>query len=291
MTPQSERLRLLAGRAAARFAQPGDAVAITGSVARGNARDDSDLDLWILGRRSGRLARTLEGVSVTLLCQRPDEARELDNLCLYEVDDLEVLADPSGAFARLLKTWRRHRHRIRADVKRASLAQIRWELERAGQGSPEHRAAFLRLAIWRRSTLWLFELTGWRVPRLHLLQERLPKRAWKIVREALALPANARRGLALMPRAAKEVGAELPEAIREKSGDEAAFLARRELLFEFIPRAFAPYGVNDLKGVELFESRMPALVSAWRALEPGGDEKTVKRLRRRYAELERSLSR
>lgn len=294
-------LRAFAERILPRVVKPGDAVALTGSVARGNARADSDVDLWILGARSGRFVRRIDGVSVTLLCQTPAEAEAFDNLCLYEVDDLLVLEDGSGAFARLTERWRKQRRRIRAEIIRSTQAQLRWELERAQQGSALHRAAFLRFACWRLMCLRLFIDRGWRVPRLHLLRAELPAKLRRQLDAALALPnaATCRRAVKLLPAALKEVkklagddGYALPESIAEKATlapDEAALVARRELLFELLPRVFDQYGITDVRGVELLGSVAPKLRAAFLALEPRATDATVKRLRADVVTLEASF--
>ncbi len=283
------------------MARPGDAVAITGSVARGNARADSDLDLWVVGARSGRFVQRISGVSVTLLCQTPAEAEAFENLCLYEVDDLVVLEDASGAFARVAERWRKQRRRARAEIIRSTQAQVRWELERARQGSAMHRAAFLRFACWRLMCLRLFIDRGWRVPRLHLLRAELPSALWRQLEAALGLPGAAacRRAVRLMPAALKEVkrlagddGYALPESIAEKAKlapEEAAFSARKELVYELLPRVFREYGITDLRGVELLGSVAPRLKAAFGALEPRATDAMVKRLRGDVVKLEASF--
>lgn len=301
MTQDALRLRAIAERILPRIAKPGDAIAITGSVARGNARADSDLDLWILGTRSGRFLRRINGVSVTLLCQTPDEAAQFDNLCLYEVDDLLVLEDSSGAFAKLIEVWRKQRRRIRAEIIRSTQAQVRWELERADAGSALHQAVFLRFACWRLVCLRVYIDRGWRVPRLHLLREQLPAPLRRQLDSALGFPAAAmcRRAVLLMPAALKEVraiagddGYSLPESILEKAKlapEEAALLARKELVFELLPRVFGEYGISDVRGVELLGSVAPKLMSAFLMLEPKANAATVKRLRGQVRVLERAL--
>ena len=276
-------------------------MAVTGSVARGNARADSDLDLWILGERSGRFVRRVDGVSVTLLCQTPAEAEVFENLCLYEVDDLLVLEDGSGAFAKVNELWGKWRRRIRAEIIRASERQVSWELSHAERGSALNRAAFLRFACWRLVCLRVYIDRGWRVPRLHVLRDQLPALLRRRLDEALSLPGAAacRRALKLMPGALKEVkalagddGYSLPESIAEKAKlapDEAALVARKELLFELLPRVFDVYGITDVRGVELLGPVAPKLRAAFLALEPSADEATVKRLRAHAVALRQAL--
>lgn len=300
LTKHSQRLREFATRILPKVASSADAVAITGSVARGNAQADSDLDLWVLGTRSGRVVRHLDGVSVTLLCQRPAEATQFDNLCFYEVDDLVVLQRGSGAFDRLLATWKRSRSRVRREIIRGTRAQIRWEFERAERGTPLHQAVFLRFACWRLLCLRLFITRGWRVPRLHLLREELPPALRAHLDGALALPpaAQCRRAVKLLPAALKEVqriagddGYALPESIAEKAAlapDEAAMVARKELVFELLPRVFRQFGITDVRGVELLDRVAPSLKVAFLALEPRADDATVKSLRARLRAIERA---
>lgn len=302
MTKHSERLRAFAASLLPRVAKPGDAVAITGSVARGNARADADLDLWVLGARSGRFVKRIDGVAVTLLCQTPAEAARFENLCLYEVDDLQVLQDGSGAFAELIETWRKARRRVRAEIIRSTQAQVQWELERAQKGSALHQAVFLRFACWRLLCLRVFIDRGWRVPRLHLLREELPATLRRQLDSALAMPdaAVCRRAVKLMPAALKEVvrlagddGYALPESIAEKAQlapEEAAFVARKELVFELLPRVFLEYGISDVRGAELLQSVAPKLRAAFLMLEPRADAATVRRLRLQVQALERSFA-
>lgn len=279
-------------------------MALTGSAARGNARADSDLDLWVLGSRSDRVVLEKAGTSITLLCQRFDEATTLDNLCFYEVDDLIVLRDPSGAFDRLQRIWNRRRAAIHRRIEAATEEQLVWELERGCRGSPLHRAAFLRLACWRMACLFVFLKRGWRVPRLHLLAEELPAPLARRLDAALGLPSAAvcRRWSRQLPRAVRELEAlvardgklvrlEVPESIAGKADSaprEAAFLARRQLVLELLPVVFARYGVTDLKGVELLD-RAPTARAVLLGLEPKASEKTVRSLERHARELAKGL--
>lgn len=244
------------------------------------------------------------GVSVTLLAQRPTEARALDNLCFYEVEDLIVLQDPRGDFERLVRTWRANRRRLRARIIAATEAQLAWELERSSRGSPLHRAAFLRLSAWRMACLFVFLETGWRVPRLHLLDEVLPVREGRRLRRALALPPaeRCRRVVRRVPRAIRELEAmlardgaptrlDVPESIAAKASTnprESAFLARRELVLEWLPAVFARYGVTDLKGVELLE-HAPTARALLLALEPRATAASVTALSREVRALGRGL--
>lgn len=300
-TVRSAELRALATAVLPHVAQRGDCVAITGSAARGNARADSDLDLWILGKRRGRFVRSFHGVSVTLLCQTPAEAMKFENLCLSEVDALLLLDDTTGAFERLKAVWRKQRRRVGAEIIRSSQAQLRLEFERAETGSALQRATFLRLACWRLMVLRLYIDTGWRVPRLHLLRAELPAGLRRRLDEVLALPSAAacRRAVKLLPAALREVekfgpldGYRPPTSIAERvarAPDEAAFLARKELVYELLPRIFRAYGITDVRGVELLGGVAPKTREAFLLLEPPANAHVVKLLRRHAAALRKSI--
>ena len=118
--------------------------------------------------------------------------------------------------------------------------------------------------MWRLACLRVFIDRGWRVP--------------AALREVKAI--------------AGDDGYRLPESILEKAVSapkEAAFVARKELLFELLPRVFAEYGIGDVRGVELLGSVAPKLRAAFLALTPLASVKTVDRLRVQVQRLELSF--
>ncbi|MFT3712121.1 MAG: nucleotidyltransferase domain-containing protein [Archangium sp.] len=303
MTPSvdSMRLRALALEVLKSVSKKGDCIAITGSVARGNATRDSELDLWILGSRSGRFTKNVHGTNVQLLCQRPEEAVAFDNLCLFEVDDLLLLDDRAGAFEALRRVWKKQRRRVRAEVIRGTQKQTELELARGQQGSEWHRATFLRLAAWRLLCLRVFIDHGWRVPRLHALRASLPKPLSKRLDEVLALPkpANARAAVKLMKGVEREARQHvdlgdyaLPHALDAKvktAPDEAAFLARQELVSDLLPAVFNTWGITDVRGVELLGRVAPNTAKAFQLLEPRPKKGDVKKLQAHVAAIQRAL--
>lgn len=293
MNKDSNRLRDFATKVVGRVGKPNDSVAITGSVARGYARADTELELWIIGARSGRSVKRIDGVNVTLIHQTLAEASQLDNLSSHDVDDLVVLEDGSGAFAKITEAWRKVKRRVRAETIRSTQVQVQSELDRAKHGSAIHRAAHLRFVCWRLMCLRLFIDRGWRTPRLHELREELPAPLRRQLDSALALPSAAicKRAVKLLPAAAREVKKldALPD-FAKLLPDEAAFLARRELMFELLPRVFREYGITDLRGAELLQSVAPKTREAFLLLEPNATEATVKKLRALAESFERSFA-
>jgi predicted nucleotidyltransferase len=300
-TVESLRLRALALEVLPSVSKKGDCVAITGSAARGNATRDSELDLWILGTRSGSFVKRVHGVDVRLRCQHPDEAVTFDTLCQAEVDDLLLLEDRAGAFEAVRRAWKKQRRRVRAEVIRSTQKQVELELARGETGSDWHRASFLRLAAWRLSCLRVFIDHGWRVPRLHALRASLPRALAKRLDEVLALPkpAAARAAVKLMPRVEREArqhvdlrGYALPDALTSKlkwAPDEAAFVARKELLTELLPCVFNTWGITDVRGVELLGRVAPHTARAFSVLEPRPRAGDLKRLLKVIAEIQRAL--
>lgn len=271
-------------------------MAITGSAARGNATADSNLDLWMLGARSGRFVKKLNGTSVTLLCQTPDEARAFDNLCLFEVDDLLLLDDRTGAFEQVRSVWRKQRRRVRAEVIRSTQRQIQLELTRGANGSDWHRSTFLRLAAWRLLCLRVYIDHGWRVPRLHALRASLPKPLSKRLDDVLALPSakNVGAALKLLPRAVREAKQHVPHngyALPPLEGalDEIGFVARCELINELLPAVFSTWGITDVRGVELLERVAPATAKAFTLLQPNPKKGVVKKLEAHIDAIQSSL--
>jgi predicted nucleotidyltransferase len=253
-TARSLELARLAQTLAARLVR-GDAqaVAITGSVARGTATAGSDLDLWVLGPPEGRRHLRARGVNVTLLTNTPREALALSRLAYWEVDDLQVLVDPRGHFARVQRRFDAHRAALRDDVLAATRDDLRRELALAGEGSSWKRLLFLRQAALRLAMVWLYLRTGWRVPRSRLVMAALPADARRRLQRVLALPGDvaARRALSqLRPVAARAqrwlagrgvdaAWVVVPREIeaRRAAGelDEAVLMARRFLTEALLP--------------------------------------------------------
>lgn len=292
----SLRLRALALELLPSVTRPGDCVAITGSAARGNATSESNLDLWILGERSGRFERRVHGQRVTLMCQHPDEAREFDNLCAFEVDDLLLLDDRGGAFEALRTVWKKLRRRARAEVIRAMQKQVQVDLARGANGSDWHRASFLRLAAWRLLCLRVFIDHGWRVPRLHALRASLPKPLSKRLDEVLALPKDkhVKAALKLMPKVVREAKQHVPltgYALPNLSlaTEEAGFVARCELIGELLPCVFSTWGITDVRGVELLGRVAPNTTKAFTLLQPAPKKGELKKLVAHVAAIQRAL--
>lgn len=70
---------------------------------------------------------------------------------------------------------------------------------------------------------------------------------------------------------------------------EAAFLARLELLTNLLPAVFNPWGITDVRGVELLGQHAPKTLRAWSLLEGPVDRQTLKRLTRHLASLRATL--
>ncbi|MEW5847523.1 MAG: hypothetical protein AB2A00_01870 [Myxococcota bacterium] len=167
-------------------------VAVTGSVGRGQPGPHSDVDLWVLGHLDGRHHFFHRGVPVTLLLQTPEHAASLDNLCFYDVDDLWVLHDPHGHFARIRRRYALERARIHASIVAASREAILDASEHALIGSSWHRLMHLRELAWRVACLHVFATYGGRVPKLRHLQALLPPHAFHDLTAALGLPREPR---------------------------------------------------------------------------------------------------
>lgn len=285
-TARSAALRRLALRLTPRLLRDGAlGVAITGSVARGTASAGSDLDLWVLGPPESRRHLRVAGENVTLLTHAPREALDLDTLAAWEVDDLDVLADPHGHFARVRATFARHRAALRRDVLAATRDDLARELSLAADGSAWKRLLFLRQAGLRVAMVWLYLRTGWRVPRYRLLTRHLPTTARRTLARLLDLPAGrtARAALAdvgpVTARARRWLarrGANTPRlapprevAARVAAGelDEAVLLARRHLVEALVPAALEVGGVMDVPALGLAPAGLRALLFSLQRLD------------------------
>lgn len=170
------------------MAQGAKAVAVTGSLARGDWAPGSDVDLWVLTEEDGRRELGEGTLAVTWLCQRPATATAFDSLCLFEVDELQVLADPQRLFEQVRATYAT----CRADVARALFSQtvlhVLAQLAGAESGAEPARVRRLRDVALRIATLELFLRHGRRVAKLRHLRRTLPGPAWGWLRSALGLP-------------------------------------------------------------------------------------------------------
>ncbi|MCK5690914.1 nucleotidyltransferase domain-containing protein, partial [Myxococcota bacterium] len=141
------------------------AIAITGSVARGDTSPVSDIDLWILGNRNTRETFQHSRISVTLLWQTVDQALTDDTLLRFEVEDAFVLYDPDGLFRKVRALYWKRREELRAAMIRNTTKVIRDFISQAQQQSPEAAIALIREAGRRSAALRIYLDLGWRVPK------------------------------------------------------------------------------------------------------------------------------
>lgn len=292
VTPSADalRLRALAAELLPRLSRRGrSSVAITGSAARGDAAAGSDLDLWLIGPHSDRQHLTVAGTPVTLLRTRPAEAFTLETLCLYEVADALVLADPRGHFARVQRAARRRAAEVRRAVLDATWDGLRADLRLLDGASDWQRTLALRHLAFRLAATSLYLRAGWRVPRLRALRLHLPAPARKTLERCLGLPvsaADARRAVRACARALEAVERqngkwgqatfaekvacphfprELEARLAAKEWDEAVVLARRFLRRDLLPPLLTALDFRDVQELSLVGPLAPVLDAVRRA--------------------------
>ncbi|MCC6333288.1 MAG: nucleotidyltransferase domain-containing protein [Myxococcales bacterium] len=214
------------------------AVAITGSIARGDATRGSDLDLWCLAPgvvRHQRRALRWSGVDVTLLVDGRRSAGSLRSLSRCETEDLLVLHDPLRLFPGLQRRARAVRSRAFRVLCRATSRALLDELREGARGSDLNRLPPLREAALRFAAAWAYRAHGYRTPRWRTLERVLPAGERRLLEKILAVPPrrDARKALAAARRACREVGSPLPpDALARLRADEwreGVLLTRRHL--------------------------------------------------------------
>src|SRR6185436_12541122 len=94
------------------------AVAVSGSLARGDAGPASDVDLWAIGASSGRDERFVGAIPVTVFSSTPKQLSDWRWVARWEVDALVILFDDRGDFARLKQRYARRRAAVHAQLER-----------------------------------------------------------------------------------------------------------------------------------------------------------------------------
>lgn len=178
----------LTGAAARRRGQPrAQAIAVTGSLARGDFAPGSDVDLWVLGPKNARDVVTGAGVPVSLLWQTVEHANSLEGLLLFEVEDAVVLHDPEGLLTALKDLAALRRQELHTWVRGSSAVLLTTLVDAVPAMPPAHAVATLREVARRGAALGLFLERGWRVPRMRHFQRGLSGPAWKKLHQLLAL--------------------------------------------------------------------------------------------------------
>ena len=199
MPPTAFPLHQIALQAARRLPRRAFAVAVTGSVARGNWHAASDVDLWVLGPRNAHIHAYVRGHPVMYLMETLQEAGSFLRLCRCEVPDIWVLHDPAGHLAAIKERAIRERSRIKRAVTRATIRALLDAVERGSQGSAARQVCWLREAAWRAAALEAWQCKGWHTPKFRHLSRMLdpfsviqlktilgvpwPRAAWKALQE------------------------------------------------------------------------------------------------------------
>jgi hypothetical protein len=167
LTPEAEQLRALARQYAAGLLERGfEAVAATGSVARGDAIAGSDIDLWAIAPEGNQVFHdSIGGRSVTVFAQALEHAIALPNLSLFDVDGLWVIGGDARLFQKIRSTFERHRKRIFAGIFDATVREVFTCLQLSRTGGSLARLVYLREAALRAAGLDVGRREGLRVPR------------------------------------------------------------------------------------------------------------------------------
>jgi predicted nucleotidyltransferase len=167
------------------------ALALTGSVARGDAGPASDVDFWVLGNRNTREVLpnpAYTNVDVTLLWQTPKRALEDDTLLRFEVEDAFVLHDPDGLFRKVRAAFWERREALR-EVMIHDTAYVISDLIMNAQRQTIPRAvALLREAGRRSAAMRIYLDFGWRVPKWRHFDHHLQRSALARLRALQSFP-------------------------------------------------------------------------------------------------------
>lgn len=206
-SPSSAQARAwaLARREAARLVRGGArGVAVSGSLARGDFVPGSDVDLWCVGPRQGRTERVVGGLSVTVFHDGTRALADREWVARWDVEQLVVLVDLDGDFARLKRHVARHRRWYRGWIDRQTRLALADATRRLRSRSRPEALLARRELAWTRVADRLWRATGIRVPRWRHARAALsPARLAALARDlGLVDAADRARLLApLVPRA------------------------------------------------------------------------------------------
>lgn len=182
----------------------------------------------MIGLSEGRETFLYGGVSVTLLCQPLRRALTFRNLCFWEVRDLLVLEDPTGAFEKIRRRFSQWAPKIDAAVLGATFEAAEAALRLSETAVGLDRVRFLREALHRLCAAFIYREVKQRVPRVRQLRRLLPRRAWLAYSRGMGLSSAdeaVRRALRMSPSAA--VREEVSEKLEARRGADALFILRR----------------------------------------------------------------
>lgn len=203
----SERARVVARAVADEVAARDGvlAVALTGSLARGDEGAGSDVDLWVVARDDGREDFVRDGVDVTLLVTSEAYARSLECALRFEVEDAQALADPQGVLAEVKERATAGRDEVALAMRRRSGEAFAFLSETLIDAPAPLAVATLREMARRAAAFFLWHARGLRVPKWRHFEHRLFPRDLAALRAALAThEVDGDALLAAFERAARE---------------------------------------------------------------------------------------